>query len=195
MGAPGVGLPVTWGHSALTHIRESAGVLAAITDMGVWGELACCQPQGLGSHGQADRRRPAPRGVCGVTGPGPREVTVSLKAGGLVDLSALQEAEARFREIKLQREARETQESERKPPPYKHIKVSARTHARDGGLVRGRTITAGRADASPPAGPSAQDRGAGRAEPAPWGPKNVPAPGAGNPAAVIGPLVLAKAAP
>lgn len=38
-------------------------------------------------------------------------------------LSALQEAEARFREIKLQREAKETQESERKPPPYKHIKV------------------------------------------------------------------------
>ena len=36
---------------------------------------------------------------------------------------ALQEAEARFREIKLQREAKETQESERKPPPYKHIKV------------------------------------------------------------------------
>lgn len=38
-------------------------------------------------------------------------------------LLALQEAEARFREIKLQREAKETQESERKPPPYKHIKV------------------------------------------------------------------------
>lgn len=37
---------------------------------------------------------------------------------------ALQEAEARFREIKLQREARETQESERRPPPYKHIKVT-----------------------------------------------------------------------
>ena len=37
---------------------------------------------------------------------------------------ALQEAEARFREVKLQREARETQESERRPPPYKHIKVT-----------------------------------------------------------------------
>ncbi|RMC14419.1 hypothetical protein DUI87_09515 [Hirundo rustica rustica] len=37
---------------------------------------------------------------------------------------ALQEAETRFREIKLQREAKETQESERKPPPYKHIKVN-----------------------------------------------------------------------
>lgn len=41
----------------------------------------------------------------------------------LPSFSALQEAEARFREIKLQREAKETQESERKPPPYKHIKV------------------------------------------------------------------------
>ncbi|KAF4796519.1 hypothetical protein TURU_083591 [Turdus rufiventris] len=37
---------------------------------------------------------------------------------------ALQEAETRFREIKLQREAKETQESERRPPPYKHIKVN-----------------------------------------------------------------------
>ncbi|KAM5158563.1 histone-lysine N-methyltransferase NSD2 isoform 2-T3 [Callospermophilus lateralis] len=43
---------------------------------------------------------------------------------GRVFKNALQEAEARFREIKLQREARETQESERKPPPYKHIKVN-----------------------------------------------------------------------
>lgn len=41
----------------------------------------------------------------------------------LQSFSALQEAETRFREIKLQREAKETQESERKPPPYKHIKV------------------------------------------------------------------------
>lgn len=43
---------------------------------------------------------------------------------GKVFKNALQEAEARFREVKLQREARETQESERKPPPYKHIKVN-----------------------------------------------------------------------
>lgn len=43
---------------------------------------------------------------------------------GRVFKNALQEAEARFREIKLQREARETQESERRPPPYKHIKVN-----------------------------------------------------------------------
>lgn len=42
---------------------------------------------------------------------------------------ALQEAEARFREIKLQREARETQESARKPPPYKHIKVTSQQAA------------------------------------------------------------------
>ncbi|EDL37437.1 mCG16344 [Mus musculus] len=43
---------------------------------------------------------------------------------GRVFKNALQEAEARFNEVKLQREARETQESERKPPPYKHIKVN-----------------------------------------------------------------------
>ncbi|XP_048220851.1 histone-lysine N-methyltransferase NSD2 isoform X2 [Perognathus longimembris pacificus] len=43
---------------------------------------------------------------------------------GRVFKNALQEAEARFREVKLQREARETQESERRPPPYKHIKVN-----------------------------------------------------------------------
>ncbi|KAM9086463.1 histone-lysine N-methyltransferase NSD2 isoform 1-T1 [Megaptera novaeangliae] len=43
---------------------------------------------------------------------------------GRVFKNALQEAEARFREIKLQREARETQESARRPPPYKHIKVN-----------------------------------------------------------------------
>ncbi|XP_029808482.1 histone-lysine N-methyltransferase NSD2 [Suricata suricatta] len=47
-----------------------------------------------------------------------------LRGIGRVFKNALQEAEARFREIKLQREARETQESERKPPPYKHIKVN-----------------------------------------------------------------------
>ncbi|XP_023361918.1 LOW QUALITY PROTEIN: histone-lysine N-methyltransferase NSD2 [Sarcophilus harrisii] len=47
-----------------------------------------------------------------------------IKGIGKVFKNALQEAEARFREIKLQREARETQENERKPPPYKHIKVN-----------------------------------------------------------------------
>ncbi|KAM6132507.1 histone-lysine N-methyltransferase NSD2 [Pterocles gutturalis] len=47
-----------------------------------------------------------------------------IKRIGKVFKNALREAEARFREIKLQREAKETQESERKPPPYKHIKVN-----------------------------------------------------------------------
>ncbi|KAM9677584.1 histone-lysine N-methyltransferase NSD2 isoform 3-T5 [Trichechus inunguis] len=47
-----------------------------------------------------------------------------VKGIGKVFKNALQEAEARFREIRLQREARETQENERKPPPYKHIKVN-----------------------------------------------------------------------
>uniref|UniRef100_F7BG24 Histone-lysine N-methyltransferase NSD2 n=1 Tax=Ornithorhynchus anatinus TaxID=9258 RepID=F7BG24_ORNAN len=47
-----------------------------------------------------------------------------IKGIGKVFKNALQEAEARFREVKLQREARETQENERKPPPYKHIKVN-----------------------------------------------------------------------
>ncbi|NXU55444.1 NSD2 methyltransferase, partial [Turnix velox] len=47
-----------------------------------------------------------------------------IKGIGKVFKNALKEAEARFREIKQQREAKETQESERKPPPYKHIKVN-----------------------------------------------------------------------
>ncbi|XP_053243713.1 histone-lysine N-methyltransferase NSD2 [Podarcis raffonei] len=47
-----------------------------------------------------------------------------IKGIGKVFKNALQEAEARFREIKFQREAKETQENERKPPPYKHIKVN-----------------------------------------------------------------------
>lgn len=37
--------------------------------------------------------------------------------------SALLEAEARFKEIKMKREAKEAQENSRKPPPYKFIKV------------------------------------------------------------------------
>lgn len=36
---------------------------------------------------------------------------------------ALLEAEARFKEIKIKREAKEAQENSRKPPPYKCIKV------------------------------------------------------------------------
>ena len=43
-------------------------------------------------------------------------------------LSALEEAAKRFQELKAQRESKEALEMERtsrKPPPYKHIKVSA----------------------------------------------------------------------
>uniref|UniRef100_A0A6J0ULI6 Histone-lysine N-methyltransferase NSD2 isoform X1 n=1 Tax=Pogona vitticeps TaxID=103695 RepID=A0A6J0ULI6_9SAUR len=47
-----------------------------------------------------------------------------MKAIGKVFKNALQDAEARFQEIKFQREAKENQENERKPPPYKHIKVN-----------------------------------------------------------------------
>ncbi|CAJ1074664.1 histone-lysine N-methyltransferase NSD2 [Xyrichtys novacula] len=43
---------------------------------------------------------------------------------GKVFKNALLEAEARFKEIKMKREAKEAQESSRKPPPYKFIKVN-----------------------------------------------------------------------
>ncbi|XP_034015655.1 histone-lysine N-methyltransferase NSD2 isoform X2 [Thalassophryne amazonica] len=43
---------------------------------------------------------------------------------GKVFKSALLEAEARFKEIKMKREAKEAQENNRKPPPYKFIKVN-----------------------------------------------------------------------
>lgn len=43
---------------------------------------------------------------------------------GKVFKNALLEAEARFKEIKLKREAREAQQNSRKPPPYKSIKVN-----------------------------------------------------------------------
>lgn len=36
---------------------------------------------------------------------------------------AVLEAEARFKQIKMEREAKEAQENNRKPPPYKYIKV------------------------------------------------------------------------
>lgn len=45
----------------------------------------------------------------------------------LVLLAALEEAAKRFQELKAQRESKEALEIEknsRKPPPYKHIKVS-----------------------------------------------------------------------
>ncbi|XP_072262668.1 histone-lysine N-methyltransferase NSD2 isoform X2 [Pyxicephalus adspersus] len=47
-----------------------------------------------------------------------------VKTIGKVFKNALQEAEERFCEIKSQRKAKETQENEKKPPPYKHIKVN-----------------------------------------------------------------------
>ncbi|KAG5848175.1 hypothetical protein ANANG_G00095680, partial [Anguilla anguilla] len=43
---------------------------------------------------------------------------------GKVFKNALLEAESRFREIKQEREAKEAQENDRKPPPYKYIKVN-----------------------------------------------------------------------
>ncbi|XP_013867271.1 histone-lysine N-methyltransferase NSD2 [Austrofundulus limnaeus] len=43
---------------------------------------------------------------------------------GKVFKNALFEAEARFKEMKIKREAKEAQESSRKPPPYKFIKVN-----------------------------------------------------------------------
>ncbi|XP_071982313.1 histone-lysine N-methyltransferase NSD2 [Engystomops pustulosus] len=47
-----------------------------------------------------------------------------VKSIGKVFKNALQEAEERFNEIQSQRKAKETQENEKKPPPYKHIKVN-----------------------------------------------------------------------
>ncbi|XP_024858139.1 histone-lysine N-methyltransferase NSD2 isoform X2 [Kryptolebias marmoratus] len=43
---------------------------------------------------------------------------------GKVFKNALLEAEARFKEMKIKREAKEAQENSRKPPPYKFIKVN-----------------------------------------------------------------------
>lgn len=46
----------------------------------------------------------------------------------LLVLSALQEAAVRFEELKAQKELRQLQEdkkNDKKPPPYKHIKVRA----------------------------------------------------------------------
>lgn len=37
--------------------------------------------------------------------------------------AALLEAETRFKEIEMEREAKEAQENNKKPPPYKYIKV------------------------------------------------------------------------
>ncbi|XP_075713129.1 histone-lysine N-methyltransferase NSD2 isoform X2 [Rhinoderma darwinii] len=47
-----------------------------------------------------------------------------VKSISKVYKNALQEAEDRFSEIQSQRRAKETQENEKKPPPYKHIKIN-----------------------------------------------------------------------
>ncbi|XP_068132273.1 histone-lysine N-methyltransferase NSD2 isoform X2 [Hyperolius riggenbachi] len=47
-----------------------------------------------------------------------------VKSIGKVFKNALQEAEDRFCELRLKRKAKESQENEKKPPPYKHIKVN-----------------------------------------------------------------------
>ncbi|XP_063780869.1 histone-lysine N-methyltransferase NSD2 isoform X2 [Pseudophryne corroboree] len=47
-----------------------------------------------------------------------------VKSIGNVFKNALQQAEERYCELKLQRKAKETEENEKKPPPYKHIKVN-----------------------------------------------------------------------
>ncbi|XP_076830304.1 histone-lysine N-methyltransferase NSD2 [Brachyhypopomus gauderio] len=43
---------------------------------------------------------------------------------GKVFKKAVLEAEARFKQIKMEREAKEAQENNRKPPPYKYIKIN-----------------------------------------------------------------------
>ncbi|XP_037394185.1 histone-lysine N-methyltransferase NSD2 isoform X1 [Pygocentrus nattereri] len=43
---------------------------------------------------------------------------------GKVFKNALLEAEARFKQIKMEREAKEAQENNKKPPPYKYIKIN-----------------------------------------------------------------------
>uniref|UniRef100_A0A4W5KK94 Nuclear receptor binding SET domain protein 2 n=1 Tax=Hucho hucho TaxID=62062 RepID=A0A4W5KK94_9TELE len=54
---------------------------------------------------------------------GDRGSRVQKTGIGKVFKNALLEAENRFKEIKMEREAKETQENNRKPPPYKYIKV------------------------------------------------------------------------
>ncbi|XP_078534736.1 histone-lysine N-methyltransferase NSD2 [Lissotriton helveticus] len=47
-----------------------------------------------------------------------------VKILGKVFKNALQEAECRYQELKRQREAKQIQENDRRPPPYRHIKVN-----------------------------------------------------------------------
>ncbi|MFT7816418.1 histone-lysine N-methyltransferase NSD2 [Arapaima gigas] len=55
---------------------------------------------------------------------GDRGIKYKKNGIGKVFSDALLEAEARFNEIRVEREAKEAQENERKPPPYKYIKVN-----------------------------------------------------------------------
>ncbi|XP_045579778.1 histone-lysine N-methyltransferase NSD2 isoform X1 [Salmo salar] len=55
---------------------------------------------------------------------GDRGSRVQKTGIGKVFKNALLEAEERFKEIKMEREAKETQENNRKPPPYKYIKIN-----------------------------------------------------------------------
>uniref|UniRef100_A0A8C7I376 Nuclear receptor binding SET domain protein 2 n=1 Tax=Oncorhynchus kisutch TaxID=8019 RepID=A0A8C7I376_ONCKI len=55
---------------------------------------------------------------------GDRGSRVQKTGIGKVFKNALLEAENRFKEIKMEREAKETQENNRKPPPYKYIKIN-----------------------------------------------------------------------
>uniref|UniRef100_A0A673XU33 Nuclear receptor binding SET domain protein 2 n=1 Tax=Salmo trutta TaxID=8032 RepID=A0A673XU33_SALTR len=55
---------------------------------------------------------------------GDRGSRVQKTGIGKVFKNALLEAEKRFKEIKMEREAKETQENNRKPPPYKYIKIN-----------------------------------------------------------------------
>ncbi|XP_055361927.1 histone-lysine N-methyltransferase NSD2 isoform X2 [Betta splendens] len=55
---------------------------------------------------------------------GDRGIKYQRNGIGKVFKNALLEAEARFKEIKIKREAKEAQENSRKPPPYKVIKVN-----------------------------------------------------------------------
>uniref|UniRef100_A0A8C9R0U1 Nuclear receptor binding SET domain protein 2 n=1 Tax=Scleropages formosus TaxID=113540 RepID=A0A8C9R0U1_SCLFO len=55
---------------------------------------------------------------------GDRGIKYKKNGIGKVFQNALLEAEMRFNEIRVEREAKEAQENERKPPPYKYIKVN-----------------------------------------------------------------------
>lgn len=54
----------------------------------------------------------------------PAHSVVSLNASSVfIFVPALLEAETRFNDLKMEREAKEAQENNKKPPPFKYIKV------------------------------------------------------------------------